>query len=64
VPLGDDRWLAPRRLCALVGHLEEEEVGELLDVVAIRQAVVAKDFAVVPELLDDLLAVHAKGLSR
>jgi hypothetical protein len=45
------------RLGALVGHLEEEEVGQLLDVVAVGEAVVAQDVAVVPEFLDDLLAV-------
>jgi hypothetical protein len=37
-------------------HLEEEQVGELLDVVAVGEAVVAEDIAVVPELLDNLLA--------
>jgi hypothetical protein len=37
----------------LVGHLEEQQVSELLDVIAIRHAVVAEDVAVVPELLDD-----------
>ena len=45
------------RLRPLVGHLEEEQVGELLDVVAVGQAVVAQDVAVVPELLDDLLTM-------
>jgi hypothetical protein len=37
----------------LVVHLEEEQVGELLDVVAVGHAVVAQDVAVVPEALDD-----------
>ena len=37
----------------LVVHLEEEQVGQLLDVVAVRHAVVAQDVAVVPETLDD-----------
>jgi hypothetical protein len=40
-----------------VGHLEEEQVGELLDVVAVGEAVVAEQVAVAPELLDDLLGV-------
>ena len=48
------RRLAPRRLRLLVRHLEEQQVGELLDVVAVGEAVVAEDVAVVPELLDDL----------
>ena len=37
----------------LVGHLEEEQVGELLDIVAIGDAVVPQDVAVVPQALDD-----------
>ncbi|MEA2594697.1 MAG: hypothetical protein QOF01_1166, partial [Thermomicrobiales bacterium] len=40
-----------------MGHLEEEEVGELLDVVAVGEAVVAADVAIVPEFLDDLSGV-------
>jgi hypothetical protein len=38
---------------ALVGHLEEEEKGELFDVVAIGEAVIAEDVAVVPKPLDN-----------
>jgi len=60
----DHRRLRPGRLRALVRHLEEEQVGELLDVVAIRQAVVAQDVAVVPELLDDLLGAHSVSLAN
>lgn len=56
-PGGDGRGTAPGGLGLLVGHLEEEQVGELLDVVAVGEAVVAEDVAVVPELLDDLLGV-------
>ena len=43
---------------ALVGHLEEQQIGELLDIVAIAHAVVAKDVAVVPELLDQDNRIH------
>src|SRR6266404_7559211 len=39
----------------LVGHLEEQKVGELLDVVSVRQAIVSEYVAVVPHLLNDLL---------
>ena len=49
-----------RRLRLLVGHLEEEQEGELLDVVAVGQAVVAQDVAVVPELVDDLPACRSR----
>lgn len=45
--------LVVRRPGALVGHLEEQQIGELLDVVAIRHAVVTQDVTVVPEFLDD-----------
>jgi hypothetical protein len=52
--LRNDRGLVPRRQRLLVRHLEEQQIRELLDVVPIRQPVVAEDVAVVPELLDDL----------
>ena len=42
-----------RRLRLLVRHLQEEQERQLLDVVAIGEAVVAQDVAVVPELLND-----------
>ena len=50
---GNLAGLVPGRLAALIGHLEEQQVGELLDLVAIAHAVVAQHVAVVPELLDD-----------
>ena len=48
-----------------MGHFEEEQVGELLDVVAVGHAVVAQDVAVVPEFLDDVLGFggHKKRCS-
>ncbi len=48
-----------RLLRALVRHLEEQQVGELFDEVAVAEAVVAQDVAVVPQLLDELLGVVA-----
>ena len=39
---------------ALVGHLQEEQVGDLLDVVAVVDAVMAKGVAEAPEFLDDV----------
>jgi hypothetical protein len=59
VALGDRRLLLPGRLGLLVGHLEEEQVGELLEVVAVGEAVVAEDVAVGPELVDDAGGVGA-----
>ncbi len=43
----------------LVGHLEEDQKGDLLDVVAVVDAVVAKRVAEAPEFLDDI--GHAVG---
>jgi hypothetical protein len=37
-----------------MGHLQKQQVGQLFDVVAVGEAVVPQDIAVVPELLDDL----------
>ena len=36
-------------------HFEEQQESQLLDVVSVRQTVVAEDGAVVPEFLDQLL---------
>ena len=47
--------LGPGWLCLLVGHLEKEQVGQLLDVIPVGESIVTQDVAVVPELLDDLL---------
>ncbi len=41
------------RLAALVHHLEEDEVGELLQVVAVGETGISQHIAVVPELLAD-----------
>lgn len=53
------------RAAALVRRLEEQQVGELREpvpakagIVAIAHAVVAKDVAVVPELLDEGICCH------
>ena len=46
------------RLGALVGHLEEEEIGELFDVVAVAHAVVAQDVAEIPEFADNCGGGH------
>ena len=42
------RWLA-----VLIGHLEKEEIGELLQVIAIAYAIVAKGIAEGPDFGDD-----------
>ena len=57
VPLGHGRRFIKRRLALLLGHLEEQEKCQLLDVIAIRQAVIAQDGAIVPKFLDELRCV-------
>ncbi len=47
-----------KELLPFVGHLEEEQECELLDVVLIQEAVIAEDVAVVPEFLNDGVAGH------
>ncbi|HMA91365.1 MAG TPA: hypothetical protein VKP30_01715 [Polyangiaceae bacterium] len=42
----------------LLGHFEEEEVGELGHVLVVRDAVIAQDVTKVPEPLDDFLGFH------
>ena len=42
----------------LIGHLEEQQIRQLLDVVAVAHPVVAQDIAVIPEFLDDRGRAH------
>src|SRR3989338_6197107 len=43
-----------RCLRPLVGHLEKQQVRQLLDVIVIAHPIVPEDVTVIPELLDDL----------
>jgi hypothetical protein len=54
VPVGNLARLVVRRLRTLIGHLEKQQIRQLLDVVAITHPVVTEDVAVIPEFLDDL----------
>jgi hypothetical protein len=64
-PVGNDRRLPQRRLLSLVGHLEEQEQRQLLDVISVGQPVVAQDVPVIPELLNDLWKwLHIDGVAR
>jgi len=56
--LGDDGGFAVRRFGLLVRHFQEEQEGELFDVVTVREAVIAEEIAVVPEFLDDSVGGH------
>src|SRR6185312_11842602 len=54
IPLGrDDPWSIERRLHLLIGHLQEQQKRQLLDVVLVGQPVVTQDVAIVPELAND-----------
>ena len=54
VLLGDDSLGLEWALGAFVGHLEEEQVGELFGVLDDADAVVAQDVTVRPEFVDEL----------
>ena len=54
VVLGDGGPVVVGRTGALVVHFEEEEIGELLDVIAVRDAVIAEKIAVVPDFGDEI----------
>ena len=49
------------RLAVLVGHLEEDEIGELLQVVAVAHPVVAQGGAEAPDSGDDGGGVHGEA---
>ncbi len=51
---GDGGLLVVRRPGPLVVHFEEEKVGELLDVVAVGDPVIAEQVAVVPDFVDEI----------
>ena len=54
VVIGDGGLLVVRRAGSLVVHFEEEEIGELLDVVAVGDPVVTEEIAVVPDFVDEV----------
>lgn len=55
---GERTGLLPGRARALVRRLQQELVGELLDIVAVAHPVAAQDVAGVPEFLDEAGRVH------
>ena len=52
VIFGDGGLLVVRRAGPLVVHFQEEKIGELLDVVAVGDSVIAQEVAVVPDFVD------------
>ena len=56
---GNERFALVGRLGELVRHLEEEQQGELLDVLEAGEPVVPQDAGVVPGPPADLRGVHA-----
>ena len=51
-----------RRTAVFVGHLEENQVGELLQIVAVADAVVAEGGAEAPDFGDDGVGGHEEEL--
>ena len=45
----------------LVGHLQEQQVGELLHVVAVRQTVVAQNATEVPQALYENVSIRSQS---
>lgn len=54
VVFGDGGLLVVRRAGPLVVHLKEEKIGELLDVVAVGNPVIAEKIAIVPNFADEI----------
>src|ERR1017187_2066667 len=54
VIFGDGRFAFVRRAGPLVVHFEEQKIGELLDVIAIGDPVIAQQVAVVPDFVDQI----------
>ena len=60
---GDERGPVERLLDKFIGHLEKEQIGELLNIVLVAQPIVTEDVAVVPELgNEDRSRTHRLGL--
>ena len=59
-----DGRAAPRRLGLLVGHLQEQQEGDLLRVGHVGQAVVTEQVREAPRLVDDLLGVARHHVTR
>jgi hypothetical protein len=51
---GDGGLAVVGRAGALVVHFEEEEISELLDIVAVGDSVIAEEVAVVPDFVDEI----------
>jgi len=56
--LGDRRGLVERCTGLLIRHLEEEQKGQLLQIIPIRETIIPEDIAVIPEFLDECGCGH------
>jgi hypothetical protein len=56
------RRFVERRPALLIRHLEKKQERQLLDIITVRQSVVAEDVAVVPEFLNELVGLLAIAL--
>ena len=50
-PGGDNGFLAERRFGLFVRHFQEQQIGQLLHIIAVADAVIAEDVTVVPQFL-------------
>lgn len=58
VPLLGDGGGFFEEVGALLIHFEEEEIGDLLDVIAVGDSLIAQDMRVVPDFCHQLLVAH------
>jgi hypothetical protein len=56
--------LIERLLHSIVGHFEEQQIGELRRIVALAQAFTAQHAGAVPEFLDEGVGAHVIGNSE
>jgi len=56
-----DAGLVIGRVTALIGHLQEQKIRQLLHVVAIAHAIIAQNAAIVPKLLDEGVGGGVQG---
>ncbi len=59
--VGDAKLFVVGWLAVLIGHFEEDEVGELFEVVAVADSVVAKGVAEAPDFGDDRVGGHNRS---
>lgn len=59
----DRAWFVEWWTALLIGHFEEEEIGQLFDIIAVGETVILENIAVIPKLLDELLRIAHSAVS-